>query len=53
MLDGFEGKLNNKKWAEIGKYSSDTALRNMKNLVERGILLRTDTEGQSARYALT
>jgi len=53
VLDGFEGKLSNKKWAAIGKCSSDTALRDMNNLVERGILSRTDTGGRSTSYALT
>jgi Fic family protein len=50
MLDGFEGKLSNKKWAAIGKCSSDTALRDMNDLVERGILRRTDTGGRSTSY---
>ncbi len=53
MLDGFEGKLSNKKWAAIGKCSSDTALRDINDLVERGILSRTDTGGRSTSYALT
>jgi Fic family protein len=50
MLDGFEGKLNNKKWAAIGKCSSDTALRDINDLVVRGILRRTDTGGRSTSY---
>ena len=53
MLDDFEGKLSNKKWAAIGKCSSDTALRDINDLVERGILSRTDTGGRSTSYALT
>ena len=53
MLDGFEGKLSNKKWSAIGKCSSDTALRDINDLVERGILSRTDTGGRSTSYDLT
>ena len=53
MLDGFEGKLSNKKWAAISKCSSDTALRDINDLVERGILRRTETGGRSTSYALT
>lgn len=52
MLDGFEGKLSNKKWAAIGKCSSDTALRDINDLVERGVLRRTDTGGRSTSYDL-
>ena len=50
MHDGFAGKLSNKKWAAIGKCSSDTALRDINNLVKRGILIRTDTGGRSTSY---
>jgi len=52
MLDGFDGKLKNKKWAAIGKCSSDTAMRDMNDLVTRGVLLRTEAAGRSTSYAL-
>ena len=38
LLDGFEGKLTSSKWAKIAKTSQDTALRDIGELVERGIL---------------
>ena len=38
LLDGFEGKLTSSKWATIEKCSPDTALRDISDLVERGIL---------------
>ncbi|MEY4341054.1 MAG: hypothetical protein RL541_558, partial [Pseudomonadota bacterium] len=52
MLDGFEGKLTNKKWAAIGKCSSDTALRDINDLIARGVLRRTETAGRSTSYEL-
>lgn len=52
LLDGFEGQLNNKKWAAIGKCSSDTALRDINDLIVRGILLRNKQGGRSTSYAL-
>lgn len=52
LLDGFDGKLTNKKWATIGKCSSDTALRDINDLVERGLLQRTESAGRSTSYRL-
>ena len=37
LLDGFEGKLTSSKWAKLEKCSQDTALRDISDLVERGI----------------
>jgi Fic family protein len=37
-LDGFEGKLQTSKWAKITKISTNTALRDIKGLVGKGIL---------------
>ena len=52
MLDGFDGKLTNKKWAAIGKCSSDTALRDINDLIARGVLRRTETAGRNTSYEL-
>jgi len=35
LLDGFEGKLTSSKWAKICKCSQDTALRDIKDLLEK------------------
>ena len=40
MLDGFEGNLTSSKWATITKCSQDTALRDILDLVERGVLAK-------------
>ncbi|MFM2316423.1 MAG: hypothetical protein RLZZ155_755, partial [Bacteroidota bacterium] len=48
----FEGKLQSSKWAKINKTSSDTALRDIKDLVEKGILKQTQEGGRSVNYEL-
>lgn len=53
LLNGFEGKLTSSKWAKIGKCSQDTALRDITDLVERGILRKDDAGGRSTSYTLT
>jgi Fic family protein len=52
LFDDFEGKLQTSKWAKIVKTSTDTALRDIKDLVEKGILKRTDQGGRNANYEL-
>ncbi len=52
LLDGFEGKLTTSKWAKIAKCSSDTALRDILDLVQRGILVRNPEGGRSTSYAI-
>ena len=52
MLDGFDGKLTNAKWAALGKCSSDTALRDINDLLARGVLRRLEGGGRSTGYGL-
>jgi Fic family protein len=52
LFDGFEGKLQTSKWAKITKTSTDTALRDIKDLVEKGILQQTNEGGRNANYEL-
>jgi Fic family protein len=52
LLDGFEGKLTSSKWAKIEKCSPDTALRDINELVERGILTKDPAGGRSTSYSL-
>lgn len=52
LLDGFEGKLTNSKWAAIAKCSPDTALRDINDLLTRGVLQKTDAGGRSTSYEL-
>lgn len=52
LFDGFEGKLKSSKWAKIAKCSSDTALRDIKDLLEKGILVQDLSGGRSTSYEL-
>ncbi|TAH00078.1 MAG: Fic family protein [Sphingobacteriales bacterium] len=52
LLDGFEGKLKTSKWAKISKCSPDTALRDIKDLIEKGILQQEKEGGRSTNYEL-
>ena len=53
LFDGFEGKLKTSKWAKITKTSTDTALRDIKDLIEKGILKQREEGGRSSNYELT
>jgi Fic family protein len=56
MLDllttGFEGKLTTTKWAALTKTSQDTALRDIEDLVRRGVLVKDAAGGRSTSYSL-
>ncbi|MEB3187239.1 MAG: Fic family protein [bacterium] len=52
LLEGFEGKLTSRKWAAIARCSPDTALRDIQDLIGRGILRRGEGGGRSAAYEL-
>lgn len=52
LFDDFYGKLTTSKWAKITKTSTDTALRDIKDLMEKGILQQEEAGGRSANYSL-
>ncbi len=52
LLDGFKGKLTTAKWAKIAKCSHDTALRDIKDLIEKHILMQENGSGKNVSYAL-
>ena len=52
LIDGFEGKLTTSKWAAMAKCSLDTALRDITELVTRGILRKSEAGGRSTSYEL-
>jgi Fic family protein len=52
LLDGFEGKLTSSKWALIEKCSPDTALRDIADLVQQGLLRKNEGGGRSTSYSL-
>ncbi len=53
LMDDFEGALNTSKWAKIGKCSQDTALRDIQDLIEKGIVVKSLQGGRSTNYELT
>jgi Fic family protein len=53
LLAGFEGKLTTSKYAKLTRCSQDSALRDILQLVERGILVRNPEGGRSTSYELS
>jgi Fic family protein len=53
LLDGFDGKLNSSKWAQIAKCSADTALRDIGELLALGVLRKSAAGGRSTSYDLS
>jgi len=53
MLDGLDGKVTNKKWSALTKSSSDTALRDITDLVNKGVLTKTDATGRATGYEIS
>jgi Fic family protein len=52
LWDGFEGKLTTSKWAKMTKTSQATALRDITDLIDKGILVVSDDGGRSTNYLL-
>ena len=52
LMDDFVGKLTSSKYAKLAKCSEDTALRDIRALMERGIFVQNKGGGRSTSYAL-
>ena len=52
LLDEFYGKLTSTKWAKMTNCSPDTALRDIQDLIEKGILEKKPGGGRNTTYAL-
>lgn len=52
MMDDFEGNMHTSKYAKMAKCSTDTALRDIRGLVDHGILVRNPGGGRSNSYRL-
>lgn len=48
----FEGKLTASKWAKMCKVSPDTALRDIKDLIDKKVLISDGAGGRSTAYCL-
>lgn len=51
-LDGYPGKLTAKNWAKRAKVSPDTAARDIKDLVEKGILIPKKGRVRDVSYGI-
>lgn len=52
LFEGFFGKLNSSKWAKMVKCSQATAIRDIQELVEKGILTKSEAGSRSTTYDL-
>lgn len=52
LEDDFRGHMNTSKYAKMAKCSTDTALRDIQDLKERGILVQNSGGGRSTSYRL-
>ncbi len=52
LFDEFFGVLNTTKWAKMTKVSQDTADRDIKDLVKKGILRKDEGSGKNTNYLL-
>ncbi len=53
MLDDFKGHLTTSKYAKLAKCSNDTALRDIRELLERRIVAKNSGGGRSTSYRLS
>ncbi|MBQ4525592.1 MAG: Fic family protein [Bacteroidaceae bacterium] len=52
LWDGMEGKLNTSKWAKMTQTSHATALRDIQDLVQKGVLRDSGEGGRNTNYIL-
>lgn len=52
LLNDFDGKLTSSKWAKIAKCSADTALRDIQDLITKGVLEKEKAGGRSTGYVV-
>jgi len=52
VLGDFEGKLTARKWAALAKCSMATAQRDIKDLTDRGVLLRNEGGSKNTSYTV-
>ena len=52
FLDGYEAKITSKNWASLAKCSKDTAIRDIQNMVQKGILREEIPGAKRPSYAI-
>lgn len=53
LMGDFEGKLNTSKYAKMAKVSTDTALRDLTDLLQKRVLRKNSAGGRSTAYELS
>jgi len=52
LIDGFQGNLTTSKYAKLAKCSEDSALRDIRSLIDTGILTQNTGGGRSTSYSI-
>lgn len=52
FLDGYEAKITSKNWASLSKCSKDTAIRDIQDMVQKGILREEVPGAKRPSYAI-
>ncbi len=52
LIEGFQGKLTSRKWAALAQCSLPTAQRDIRDLIDRGALIRNPGGSRNASYRL-
>jgi Fic family protein len=52
MLDDFQGHLTTSNYGKLARCSNDTALRDIRELLERGLIVKNPGGGRSTSYRL-
>ncbi len=52
LVNGFEGNMTSTKWSRMTRSSQDTALRDITDLIAKGVLERGSAGGRSTGYLL-
>lgn len=52
LFDNFEGKLTNKKYAKFANCSPDTALRDLRSLIDMEVIIKLEGGGRNTSYWL-
>lgn len=53
LLDGCDGKLSSPKWGKINQCPQDTALRDIQDLIMKGVFKKEASGGRSTNYELS
>jgi Fic family protein len=52
LLDGTDREISTSRYAKLARCSLDTALRDIRSLVEAGVLVQGEGGGRSTKYEL-